>query len=221
MPEGKFKNLSNKASSAKDMARQMASGLSFFKALTDGSKSKINNWSAFFMIVVALSIDFVQALVALIDAGYISGPMAIGTQMAVYTVWFELKGISYWGDRKAKSKVITSALEVVVGWFIPYANLFMPASTIMVIAAVTITRMEEMGATASSTEETEKNPETKTQKREADQSTTANSMRMRDQTENSEGIKNSKRIPAHTLQSTDIPSVVGSNVVESSNEKVA
>ena len=141
------KNLSRAGSKAAAAALKDG-GLSFIKALKDGSKSKIDNWSAFFMICVAIFLDIGQALVGLIDGGYFSGPVTMALQLGIFSLWFNLKGVSYWGMRKILSKVVGFAGEELIG-VIPYANLLWPANTIMLVMAVAMVRIEEAGVPVS------------------------------------------------------------------------
>ncbi|HEY4504935.1 MAG TPA: hypothetical protein VJI73_04160 [Candidatus Paceibacterota bacterium] len=114
--------------------------LSFWKAFTDGSKSKINNTSAVLMVSLAFLIDLAQLLLGLIDGGTFTGPLIMIFQFGVYSLWFGLKGVSFWGKRKMATKVVSGILEL-----IPVLNDFIPSTSVMVIASVGITRLEEAG----------------------------------------------------------------------------
>jgi len=140
-----LKNVTKTGKAVIKAATDIKEGLSFFKALTHGENSKISNWSAFFMLTIALCLDIAQAIVGIFDAGYISAPVALVLQLAIFSLWFLLKGLSYWGKRQIASKAITSLVEIVGGW-IPWLSTIVPSSTIMVAAAIGIIRMEEAGA---------------------------------------------------------------------------
>ena len=130
------------------MAEAPKASLSFLTALFDGSKSKIDNWSAFFMIVVALALDILQVILNLIPVvgTFLGGPVIVLVQFAIYSLWLSLKGVSYWGTRKVASKVVGSILEI-----IPVLNDFIPGTTLMVAAAIGITRLEEAGVPVGGT----------------------------------------------------------------------
>ncbi len=151
-----IKNFKNGTEAVKNALKNPGT---FWKSFINGKGSKIDNWSAFFMVVVAIGIDICQALAGLLDGGYISAPISILIQLGVYSLWFKLKGVSYWGTRKIASKAVTSGIEVIGGW-IPWLSTIIPATTIMVVAAIGLTRIEEAG------DSTKKTPESKQEKEE-------------------------------------------------------
>lgn len=156
-------------------------GLSFFKAFFDGSKSKIDNWSAFFMVFVAICLDILQVILSFADGGTLTGPAIMIIQMGMYTVWFFFKGVSYWNMRAVVSKIISG-----LGELIPVINDFIPSTTVMIIAAIGVVRLEEAGVPVSGAAGTEKKggEEVKQPARKAPEN---------QQEQNQEGIKNPKR----------------------------
>ena len=146
-----FKKGTETAKKLAEAAKNPGQALKFWKALRDGSKSKIKNGPAVLMILFAIVLDLSQTIAGIFDAGYLSAPAAVGIQLLIYTIWFGIYGVSYWGKRQLASKIVNTLIEVVGGW-IPWVSTVFPACTIMVVMAISIIRTEE--AVASSGQST-------------------------------------------------------------------
>jgi hypothetical protein len=158
------KNMKKAGEALQKAAKDPKAAMGMMKALFKDKGSKISNTTAILMVGFALGLDIVQLLVAIVDGGYLSGPIAIAILFLVYTLWFALKGVSFWGKSKAASKLVSIIVEE-VGGLIPYFNLFWPAATVMVIFAIGITRMEEVAANQPEEKPKEKSADTKTEKK--------------------------------------------------------
>ncbi len=156
------KNFKAGVNKIKEMGKDLdlSKGLSFFKALTEDKNSKLSNVTAGLMVVVAVIIDVGQLVFAIFDGGYLSGPIALALQISIFSLWFFINGVSYWGKRKAVSKVIAIVVEE-IGGLIPYVNALWPATTVMVVAAVAMTRIEEAGIAPSAKQQPNMSDNTK------------------------------------------------------------
>ncbi|HEY4483530.1 MAG TPA: hypothetical protein VI953_05150 [Candidatus Paceibacterota bacterium] len=126
------------AKAAKAAATDITKGLSIGKALFEGSGSKIGNGTAFLMCAIALTVD-VLALLALIPlVGWILGPLIYILGLGIFGLWFKTVGANFFSARATVSKGISAVLEI-----IPEISAIIPGTTINVVVAIVIVRMEE------------------------------------------------------------------------------
>jgi hypothetical protein len=141
-------------------ATDITKGLSIGKALFEGSGSKIGNGTAALMCGIALTVD-ILALLALIPlVGWILGPLIYILGLGIFGLWFKLVGANFFSARATVSKGISAVLEV-----IPEISAVIPGTTINVVVAIVIVRMEEYAAKEAGKGEKGKPEGVKTQTR--------------------------------------------------------
>ncbi|HEY4515453.1 MAG TPA: hypothetical protein VJJ22_04870 [Candidatus Paceibacterota bacterium] len=122
---------------AQDAAKNPAAAMGMLKAIMDGSKSKINNSSANFMVGFALFIDIIQLILTFFAIGLVIAPILTGTAMFIFWLWFSLKGVSFFGKRQMVTEIISFIIE-----YIPALGA-LPILTIMIILVIGFIRLEE------------------------------------------------------------------------------
>lgn len=119
-------------------------------AANDNQPTKrISGVTAFFMVLVAASIDGLQFVLAFVPGLDVVADFMLGALAAmIFGVWFAIVGVNYFSGKKAGQK-IAALFGTSITELIPLLDA-LPALTIGVITIIVQTRAEDAGAGSTS-----------------------------------------------------------------------